>query len=207
MTFWKKIWCSEETTSLHEAVKIGDLPAVQKIIAAGVDVAEPDGRGAPALQLAAARGHLEIARLLIKSGADVNFVTEGMGTPLMGAAACLQPDMIKLLICHDADPNKKGFDGRFPLICPYRPGALAVDRQLKCIRLLVANGANVNERAADGGTPLMSAAWFGNNAAAVELLRLGADPSLRNANHETAAMRAAERGHEDLAKHLKPKFG
>ena len=208
MSFLQSLWSSQKKrTDLHTAVKDGDLAAVQEMAADGADVRQLDALGVPPLQIAAALGHLEIARVLIEKGADVNLASRGKGTPLMVAAACHHPELIKLLICHDADLNKKAEDGRFPLLCPYRPVVVAVDRQIRCVRLLVANGARVDERSRDGNTALMCAAWFGNREAAAELLRLGADPGARNVSHETAAMRAAERGHADLAKMLTPDLG
>jgi ankyrin repeat protein len=208
MTFWTKLWQGDaKPADLHQAVKEGKLEAVQKFVADGADVCKLDARGIPPLQTAAARGHLEIARLLIKNGADVNFVSEAGGTPLISAAAGLHPELIKLLIIHGAQPNRRGSDGRFPLICPFRPSVPDVERQIKSIRSLVANGARVNERTEDGGTPLMVAAGYGNREAAEELLRLGADATLRNARHESAAMRASKRGHDELAEMLRQQVG
>ena len=219
MSLLQSLWSSQKKrTDLHTAVKDGDLAAVQEMTAEGADVRQLDALGVPPLQIAAALGHLDIARVLIEKGADVNFASRGKGTPLMVAAATHHPELIKLLICHHADLNKKAEDGRFPLLCPYRPVVVAVDRQIRCLRLLVANGARIDERGPEGNTALMTAArsglyirvtaaWFGNREAAAELLRLGADPGARNASHETAAMRAAERGHADLAKTLTPDPG
>ena len=208
MAILQSLWRSQKKrSSLHAAVKEGDLATVQELTGSGADVRQLDERGLPPLQIAAALGHLEIARVLIEKGADVNFVSEGNGTPLVAAAACHHPELIKLFICHNADLNKKVDGGRFPLICPYRPVVVAVDRQIRCVRLLVANGARINERNDEGNTALMTAAWFGNRDAVEELLRLGADPGLRNASHETAAARASVRGHEELANLLKKTVG
>jgi ankyrin repeat protein len=217
MALLKSLWRSLEkmqiqpahagSTDIHEAVKTGDLRWLVELLEGGADVHMLDVQGAPPLQVAAALGHVEIARLLVEKGADVNFVSQKRGTPLMVAAACLQPEVIKLLICRDADLNKKGVAGRFPVFGPYRRSVIAVDLQVKCIRLLVANGARINERTDAGETALMRAAWFGNREAVKELLRLGADPLLRNARHATAMMQATERGHEELARMLKQHMG
>ena len=204
MVFLQSLWRSPgKSTDLHQAVKAADLKWFAELVESGADVHKLDAQGAPPLQVAAALGHLEIARLLVEKGADVNYGSEKRGTPLMVATACLRPELIKLFICHGADLNKKGVDGRFPLICPYRHSVIAVDRQVKCLRLLVANGALINERTNAGDTALMRAAWFGNREAVEELLRMGADPNLRNTWHATAAMQASERGHEGLARLLK----
>jgi len=204
MPFWKKNKQPKDSFStLHDAVEAGDIAAVKRLLQAGADVKEVDGRGAPPLQIAAARGHLEIAKVLVENGADINYLIDDGGTPLMGAAACLKPKLIDFLLSKGAQPNKKGVDGRFPLICSFQPAVAAVDKQIECIRLLVSAGARIDERTDSGDTPLMTAAWFGNMEAVKELVRLGANPTLKDREGKTAAITAFERGYDDIAKLLK----
>src|SRR3954467_15844671 len=54
-----------------------------------------------------------------------------------------------------------------------------------------------------GHFPLMTVACFGNVEAADELLRLGADATLRNKNGKTVVMLAFERSHDKLAQSWK----
>jgi ankyrin repeat protein len=194
---------TEKFQTLHEAVDAGDVEAVKRFISKGAKVDELNEHGVPSLLYAAARGHLDVARILIDKGADVNFLIEEGGTPLMGAARCLKPRLIEFLLSKGAQPNKRGDGGLFPLACPFQPNVEAVDKQIECIRLLVSAGAGINDRTDSGATPLMNAAWYGNTLAAEELLRLGADPELRDNRGRTAAMMAFERGHDELAKLLK----
>ena len=204
MAFWNRHKEPiKEFQTLHEAVEAGDVEAVKRLISNGAKVGELNDHRAPPLQYAAARGHLEIARILVDNGADVNFLIEGGGTPLMGAATCLKPKLIEFFLSKGAQPNKKGDGGLFPLACPFQPDVAAVDKQIECIRLLVSGGSRINERTDSGATPLMKAAWFGNRHAAEELLRLSANPKLKDNRGRTAAMLAFERGHDDLAKLLK----
>jgi len=193
----------KEFETLIEAADVGDVEAVKRMISRGAKVDELNYLGAPPLQYAVARGHIEIARILVDNGADVNFRIKEGGTPLMGAATCLKPRSIEFLLSKGADPNKKGDGGLFPLACPFQPDVAAVDKQIECIRLLVSAGAQIDDRADSGFTPLMKAAWFGNTQAAEELLRLGADPGLQDNHGKTAAMIAVERGHDELARLLK----
>ncbi|HEX4083403.1 MAG TPA: ankyrin repeat domain-containing protein [Chthoniobacteraceae bacterium] len=203
MAFWNKHKEPErEFQALHEAADVGDVEAVKRIIGEGAKIDELNYLGAPPLQYAVARGYIEIARILVDNGADVNFRIEKGGTPLMGAATCLKPRSIEFLLSQRADPNKKGIDGLFPLACPFQPAVAAVDKQIECIRLLISAGARINERTDSGFTPLMKAAWFGNTQAAEELLRLGADPGLQDIRGRTAAAVASERSHDGLAKLL-----
>jgi len=66
--------------------------------------------------IAAIRGYVDIANLLIEYGANVNESLFGIGgyrgyTPLMAAAFEGHPGVVKLLIDHGADVNAKVTEG------------------------------------------------------------------------------------------------
>ncbi len=117
----------------------------------------------------------------------------------MAACSHTRPDLVQLLLSCGAESNKKGFNGRSPLKCVFRPNVVRVNEQLMCIQSLAEQGALIDDTADDGTTPLMSAAWFGNREGVEALLKLGANPSLRDDRGRTAAMLAFERGHDELA--------
>jgi ankyrin repeat protein len=64
----------------------------------------PKGRDTP-LNLAAYKGHAEVARLLLDSGADATLANDNMSTPLHSAAQSGHLDLVKLLLERRADPN------------------------------------------------------------------------------------------------------
>ncbi len=66
------------------------------------------------LHEAAAMGHLEVARLLLERGADVNAKNKHGFTPLHFAAGIGHTDVAKLLLEHGADVNAKDEHGRTP---------------------------------------------------------------------------------------------
>ncbi len=57
---------------LREAIREGDIEAVKRHLAAGMDVNAKDDNGWNPLHLAVENGHKEIAELLISKSADVN---------------------------------------------------------------------------------------------------------------------------------------
>ncbi len=93
-------------------------PIVAELIRAGGDIHAIGINGRTPLHMAAARGQVEKARLLIDAGADVNRRTEidASETPLMEAAFTGQPSTVRLLLAHGADPSMRdAMKNRTPL--------------------------------------------------------------------------------------------
>lgn len=77
MEFERGIW---------HAAQYGELEKVGKLLHRGVDVR--DRSGYTALHYAARNGHVEVCKLLLRNGADVNAVTKsGCATALHRAAS------------------------------------------------------------------------------------------------------------------------
>lgn len=80
----------------------------------GYDVNDQDNAGNTALHEAALNGHLDIVKLLVNHGADVNVQSYEMfkDTPLIDASANAHLPVVEFLLEHGADPlvcNAKGF--------------------------------------------------------------------------------------------------
>ena len=75
-----------------EAVKRGDVQAVETLLNQGVyvDTLDPSGQFT-ALMLAICENHINIVQILLNAGADVNFENEAGITPLMVASDNIVP--------------------------------------------------------------------------------------------------------------------
>lgn len=107
------------------------------LIEQGANVNVMDWRnGDRPLHIAVRRGHLRIAEALIAFGAMIDPVDGNDKTPLWMAADARDYDMIKLLLAHEANPNKRdNDDGLTPL------GAAAQWGDAEAVRLLLDGGA------------------------------------------------------------------
>jgi ankyrin repeat protein len=190
-------------TPLFFAVREGHIDVTRTLLEAGVNVNEtfqrgdlgPElavgdaiGNGTSPLLLAVQNGHFELAVALVDAGADPNDQRTGF-TPLHAISWVRKPDASDI-----GDPP------------PIGSGRLT---SLQFVRALVERGANVNARLdkgaprppyaatllrSEGATPFLMAADRADVPLMRELLKLGADPFLPNADNSTPLMAAAGLG-------------
>ncbi len=193
----------------------------------GFPVNGPNSVGETPLMLAAVKGQLPAAEILVKSGARINLAAPGVynQTALMFAALHEQPNMLKLLIRHGAEVNAQNSLGETPLtiatakvnvsdaMALLKAGAnanaptsngrsvLEVGATSGCgkiVKVLLAHGATANAVDDSGGTPLMAAADKNGPAAVLALIRAGADVNATAAGGSDALDYAAEAGKADV---------
>src|SRR5690606_14658624 len=111
-------------------------------------------------------------------------------TALMYLCILGQTDRARALIAAGAQVNRLGWT---PL------HYAASKAQVETARMLIEHGAIINAPGPDGTTPLMMAALSGKPEMVRLLLSKGADPTMFNAAHETAADWARKRNHQSLA--------
>ncbi|XP_065367097.1 protein fem-1 homolog B isoform X1 [Calliphora vicina] len=147
--------------------------------------------GATALWVAAGLGHLQVVKLLVNNGANVNHNTKAQSSPLRAACYAGRLDIVKYLIEHGADVNLGNkYNNTCIMIAAYKGHAHVVDTLLK-------NGANPNEQALCGATALHYAAECGH----LEVCRILLDHGARLQENEhglSPVLNAAERTHEDV---------
>lgn len=89
----------DEELHLPELVywaSLGEVDEVEKVLQQGVDVNQTDDEGYSALQAAAENGYLDVVKLLVAKGANVNYKGEYTALQLAEMAAnCEVVDYLK----------------------------------------------------------------------------------------------------------------
>jgi ankyrin repeat protein len=111
-------------------------------------------------------GHIEVAKLLIERGADVNALDEEKWTPLHFASRFGHLDVAKWLLAHGASVNSQKKDGWTPL------HSAAYRGHFQIARILLDHKARVNIRDNDGRTPLHRAFESPESTGQSEVVRL-----------------------------------
>lgn len=143
-----------QASSLGDLVKTGDVAAVTSALDKGAAVNEIDG--VTALYIACETGSVELAKLLIDHGADVNLPVSWQRTPLFAANKGGYADIVKLLLDNGADPNQLA-KSQTPLHVAAENGCL------QCIVHLVDAGADVNALTSNGSPPVHLAKLRGHD--------------------------------------------
>jgi ankyrin repeat protein len=99
------------------AAYLGQKETTEYLIRKGADVnaVARNPTGFTALTGAVANNHTEIAKLLVKRGAQVNYRYEGGFSPLMGASENGNLELVNFFLANGADPNAKTKDGKTPM--------------------------------------------------------------------------------------------
>ena len=155
---------------LQMAITVRDRDCVELLLSRGIDVNATGYYYGTALQCAARIGDCNLVQTLIRSGADVNAVGGKHGTALRAAVVGAYPDIVDILIGHNAKPNL--------WVTPLKDDGLPSEPILKlCLTSfnfsifssLIAAGADVDVIDIYK-TPILTEACKLNNVALVQLL-------------------------------------
>jgi ankyrin repeat protein len=140
---------------IFEAAATGRIERVRQLLKQDPNLIHawsPDGWTALHLNF----NHLDVAKLLIDSGADLNLNSRNAlnATPLQGAAATNRIELARLYLSRGTNVNCRSAEGGSPL------EEAAGSGFLDFAKLLLENGANVNQKDDNGKTPLAIAIQY-----------------------------------------------
>jgi len=192
-------------TALMHAAERGLSDMVAVLLKAGADRRARDKEGRSALFLGAGSGNAMVVELLLSAGANED--DKYRDTPLMGASAAGNPEVVRLLLHHGARVNARNVrkqsalisaasgDAGFAMIDMGRRRAEVPEETIHrdvVVKMLLDAGAGINARGWDGETALFSL----EDEAVRELLRHHIDIEARNNYGETALVETVS---EDIA--------
>lgn len=215
-----------------EAAASRDSAALEAFVVGRFDLNVQDKTdGRTALINAAAKGHLDVVKLLLTAKANANIKDKSDRTALFHALEARYDDVADAIIAEpQLDLNARGKNGVTALISyVWRERSDVVKALLErgadlnlgdndgdtalhgaaqagnveALRLLLSKGADPNVRNEIGGTPLMWAAVYGNEEAVKELLKAGADRSLKDEDGVTARMWATKNNRTKIVQLLR----
>jgi ankyrin repeat protein len=130
---------------------------------------------------------VELVRLLLERGAEINQANEYGGTALRFAVSWGYEEIVSILVSNGADPSKKGYRGQTALMRASWVGHVPIVRLL----LRSMGGGGLDECDEDGRTALCYACLEGHADVVRALLLAGADRTI--APNGTTPLQVAEK--------------
>ena len=194
---------NERYTALKRTVNGGHLGTMLALIESATDDNQVTEYINAAIKIAASNGYMDIVKILIEAGADVN-TTDEDGTSLFMYAVAgrweydgyeRHTDIVKMLMKAGANIYTTNQYGRTALMFAAEAG------HVDTLKLLINRGADVNDTdKVDGSTALIYAAKQGKAVSMNILMDAGADVDYPNKKGVTARSEALKKGLEIVIK-------
>ena len=200
---------ADEVIDAITAVSQNDSNALQKLLDSGLDpnLTGVENYQASLLSIACRNNSIEMVKLLLANGADVNIKGHGDYTSLMWAAESAKTtEIMELLIEKGADINPIAQDGVNALIKAIF-GVLSDSGSLAAVKLLIEKRMDVNyaidDEGAPGYTALMFAVRWGKIEVVKYLISVDANVNAKAGSGDTPLSIAAEEKFAEIIKILK----
>ncbi|KAL3278379.1 hypothetical protein HHI36_013707 [Cryptolaemus montrouzieri] len=190
---------SEEGESLLSlACSAGYFELAQVLLAMHANVEDRGIKGeCTPLMEAASAGHLDIVRLLVAHGADVNAQSTTGNTPLMYGCAGGHTEVVQFLLQHGANVEDHNENGHTPLMEAASAGHVGL------AKILLMHGAGINTHSNEFKESALTLACYKGHLDMVRfLLEAGADQEHKTDEMHTALMEASMDGHVEVARLL-----
>lgn len=176
-----------------DAAERGDVSTINRVMMAGGNVNVRDDLGRTPLHLAVAADKIEVFKVLLSEGADINAVANDLDTPWLLAGARGRTEMLGLMIPKGPDLSKLNRYGGTALIPACHYG------YVDTVKLLLSAKINVDLINSLGWTCLLEAVILGDGGPnQQEIIRLvlkaGANPDIADKKGDTALSHARARG-------------
>ena len=189
---------------LIRAAEQGKAAEVNLLLGEGADVRARDGQGRTALTAAAYGNHVDVARALVRAGADVNAKDETEQSPYLIATSEVddRPALLELALANGAKVNDKDSYNGTGLI---RAGERGYPR---IVRRLLAAGIDRDHVNRLGWTALLEAVILGSGgrehqATVRTLVRGGVDVNVPDRDGVRPLAHAESRGYQEIAATLR----
>lgn len=194
-----------EATILHDAITQNNLNTVKSILSSEKKselIELRDELGRTPLLLSTHLNRVEIARLLIKNGADVNARDAKQDTPYLLAGAEGRNEILKMTLEHGADLKSTNRFGGTALIPAAEKG------HLETVKILLATKIDINHVNRLGWTALLEAVILSDGGTThqkivQELINAGADINLPDKDGVTALQHALKKNYTKMAEILR----
>ena len=185
---WKPPQRALRDADLVDAAAVGDVAAVEKLLALGLSANAVDARGAPALVRAAGQGQVGVVTCLLERGADPAQSAAGGATALSAAVSAQQGEVLEALLRQGVAADQRLAGDITALMIA---AGLGLPGFVKC---LLDSGADIDAADEQGTRALHAAAQFafaGRDSERARqtlelLLAAGATADARNAAGQTA---------------------
>lgn len=194
-----------QSGALSQAVETKNIDQVEKILSSdGYPIDEQNEKGETPLLIATHNNDVDIAKKLIDAGADVNKQDNIEDSPYLYASAQGKTEILAYII-ENAEPNQSIYNrfGGNSIIPAAEKG------HLDNVKILLADGkVDINHQNNYGYTALIEAVALRDGSKVYqeivsELLKNGADKTLKDNSGRTAEDYASEKGYETILKLLK----